>query len=237
MKINEKYWLPPSIPLFIVPKYIINSDCYRYWVDFKLFKLKAEFPSIHWWKITPFCCWQLETLAVLRTRWAKTVSGNIGITQDYKLKCPKQCTEASLTSNSLSFFVRDRVFPALIYTEQERVGRELSDNIIIWWGFPFSCCEAPKDEILGGFYDRKSPSFLIALTMEIEILPPICLSIINPLESSTRKLVSNKFDDHLTMGGSPKGLGCSKICWGVILQSRSGKDNLRNRYFRNFLRF
>jgi hypothetical protein len=139
----------------------------------------------------------------------------------------------TVTSNSLCVSAGDRVFAALIHTEQERVGAGLTDI----WGVPFSCCEATKDEILGCLNDSKSPSFLIAFTMKILCLPSICGSIINPLESSTRKLVSNKFQDNLAMGGSLKGLGCSKICWGVIFQSRSGKDWLRNRYLRNRLRF
>jgi hypothetical protein len=47
--------------------------------------------------------------------------------------------------------------------------------------------------------------------MEIICLPPISVSIINPLESSMRILVSNKLDDHVPMGEGPKGLRTSKI--------------------------
>jgi hypothetical protein len=106
------------------------------------------------------------------------------------------------------------------------VGAGIIDNK----GFPFSCCKSTKDEILGGLYDSKSPSLLIAFTMEICVLPSISGSIINPLKSCFWKLVSNEFYDRHPMGGSPKGLGSSKIFLGVLLQIISGKNWLRNRY-------
>ena len=75
------------------------------------------------------------------------------------------------------------------------------------WGFPFGCRESSKDEILGGLNDSQSPSLLIAASVKISALPPVSGSIINPLESSLRELVSNELDDHLPMGRCPKGLG------------------------------
>ena len=132
---------------------------------------------------------------------------------------------------------RDRVFAALIHTEQERVGAGLIDIIIIWWGFPFSCCETTKYEILGSLNDGQRPSLLIALTMKILCFPSISRSIINLLEYSFRKLVSNEFDDHLLMGGGPKGLGSAKIFLGVIFQFRGRQDWLRDRYFGFLLSF
>ena len=125
-----------------------------------------------------------------------------------------------MTSNSICASPRDRVFAALIHTEQERVGAGLIDT---WpWGFPFSCCEATKYEILGGLSDGQRPSLLIAFTMEILCIPSISGSIINPLESGTRELVSDEFDDHLPRGRGPEGLGYSKIFLGVIFQIRDG---------------
>ena len=73
--------------------------------------------------------------------------------------------------------------------------------------------------------------------MEITKIPPISRSIINSLESSTSKLVSNEFHNHLPMGESSKGLGSSKIFLGVIFKSRSGKNWLRNRYLGYLLSF
>jgi hypothetical protein len=59
---------------------------------------------------------------------------------------PTKCsTDITVTYNSPSVSARDRVFAALIHTEQERVGVGLTDTWI-GWGFPFSCCEATKDE-------------------------------------------------------------------------------------------
>ena len=87
-------------------------------------------------------------------------------------------------------------------------------------GVPFSCCEATKYEILGGLNYSQRPSLLITGSVEISVLPPISRSIINPLEFSFRKLVSNEFNDHLLMGGGPKGLGSAKIFLGVIFQFR-----------------
>jgi hypothetical protein len=123
------------------------------------------------------------------------------------------------------------------------VGAGLRDTWI-GWGFPFSCCEASKDETTAtkktfgfSFSNSQRPSLLIAAPMKILCSPPISGSIINPLKSSSRKLVSNEFDDHLPMGRSPKGLGSSKISLGVIFQIRNGKDWLRNRYFGYLLSF
>jgi hypothetical protein len=68
--------------------------------------------------------------------------------------------------------------------------------------------------------------------MEISVLPPISRRIIDPQEYSMRVMVSNEIEDHFTMGGRPKGLGCSKICLGVDFQIRGfGTDNLGNDYF------
>ena len=58
-----------------------------------------------------------------------------------------------VTFNSRSLSAGDRVFAALIHTEQERVGAGLIDMFGPWGGFPFSCCEATKDEILGSLND------------------------------------------------------------------------------------
>ena len=113
-----------------------------------------------------------------------------------------------MTSNSRCVSTGDRVFAALIHTEQERVGAGLIDI----FGFPFCCFEAPEDEILGGLNYSQRPSLVIALTMEILCIPPVSCSIIYPLESSFRILVSNEFHDHLLMGGCPKGLRIAKIC-------------------------
>jgi hypothetical protein len=90
------------------------------------------------------------------------------------------------------------------------VGVALRD--MFGWGFPFGCREATKDEILGSLNYSQRPSLFIGFSVEVRVLPPISGSIINPLESSLRILVSNELDDHLPMGGSPKGLGSSKIC-------------------------
>jgi hypothetical protein len=113
------------------------------------------------------------------------------------------------------------------------------------WGVPFCCCEASKDEACAtakytftfSLSDSQRPSLLIATPMEICVLPPISGSIINPLESSLRKSVSNKFEYHLPMFGSSKGLGSCKICLGVVFQIGSGKDWLNNRYFCYHLSF
>jgi hypothetical protein len=71
------------------------------------------------------------------------------------------------------------------------------------WGFPFSCCEAAKDEIFGCLNDSQRPSLLITGSVEILSFPTISGSIKNPLESSFRELVSNEFDDHIPMGRGP----------------------------------
>ena len=73
--------------------------------------------------------------------------------------------------------------------------------------------------------------------MEILRTPTISCCIINPLECSSRILVSYEFEDHHAMDWSPKSFRGSKIFWGIVIQIRSRQDNLRNRYFRNFLRF
>jgi hypothetical protein len=52
--------------------------------------------------------------------------------------------------------------------------------------------------------------------MEILNLPAMSVGIINPLEPSLRKLVSNKFHYHLTMGGGSKSLRVSKIFLIII---------------------
>jgi hypothetical protein len=108
-----------------------------------------------------------------------------------------------VTFNSLFVFSRDRVFGALIDTEEERVGVGLTGAK----GFPFCCCETAKDEALGCLKDSQSPSFLIAASMEILVLPTISGSIINPQEPSLRILISDEFDNHLPMLRSPKGFG------------------------------
>jgi len=68
------------------------------------------------------------------------------------------------------------VFGAVIHTEQEGVGRGLSDR----GGFPCSSCEAAKDVVLGSLNNSQRPSLFIAFTMEIVCAPPIGGSIINP---------------------------------------------------------
>ena len=141
-----------------------------------------------------------------------------------------------MTCNITCASPRDRVFAALIHTEQERVGAGLMDTWE-WRGFPFSCCEATKYEIFGRLSDSQRPSLLIALTMEIPCFPSICGGIKNPLESGARKLVSDEFDDHLPSGRGPKGLGSSKIFLGVIFQIRDAKDRLKNSYFGYLLSF
>ena len=122
---------------------------------------------------------------------------------------PKYCTATTATHNTSCAFARDRVFSALIHTEQERVGVGLMDNIVIW-GFPFSSCEAAKDEILFCLNDSQSRTLFIATPMEIFSFPAVSGSIINSHEFSRRKLVSNELDDHLLMGRGPKGLGSFK---------------------------
>jgi len=107
-----------------------------------------------------------------------------------------------VTLNSLTASARDRVFAALIHAEQERVGAGLIDSSI-GWGFPFSCCEAAKNEILGGLNYSHSPTLLITASVKILVLPPIRGSIIDPLECSLRILVSYEFEDHLPMGRGP----------------------------------
>ena len=47
MKINEAASLTRSVPPFIVPKYDINNDSYRYFVDLKLFEFEVVLPSIN----------------------------------------------------------------------------------------------------------------------------------------------------------------------------------------------
>jgi hypothetical protein len=73
--------------------------------------------------------------------------------------------------------------------------------------------------------------------MEIIRIPTINGSIIDPLESNFREIISDEFHDHLTMGGGPKCLGSSKICHGLILQGGDGDSWLRNRYFGYLLSF
>ena len=187
-------------------------------------------PSIHWRIPTSYSCWQLETITVCNTPAFSVI---IGITRDPKLTTttwsPKDYTPTTATPNSPSVSARNGVFGALVHTEQEGVGVGLRDT---WgWGFPFSCREATKDEILGSLNDSERPPLVIGFSMEIPILPPICGGIINPLESSLRILVPNELDDHIPMGGGPKGLGSSKICLGVVFQNRIVKGCLRNRYF------
>ena len=175
--------------------------------------------SIHWRELTSFTCWQVETRLICMTVTPIVI---IGITADPKIICPKICTAAIVTSNSYPVPPCDRVFFPLIHTEQERVGVTLRDIIVSWWAFPFSCREATKDEIFGSLDNCQSPSLFeiqhpsqslfVTTSMEIIVLPSINGSIIYPLESSLRILVSNEFDDHLTMGGGPKGLRISKIC-------------------------
>ena len=98
-------------------------------------------------------------------------------------------------------------------------------------GFPVCCCEAAKDEALGCLKNSQRPSFLIAASVEILVLPTISGSIIYSLEPSLRKLISDEFDHHLTMLGRSKGLG------GFVFQIRDGKDWLNNRYLDNQFSF
>ena len=90
-----------------------------------------------------------------------------------------------------------RVFDTLIHTKKEGVGVGLKD--FFKWGFPFSCCEAAKDEVVCRLYDRNRPTFFIAATMEILGAPAILNRIINLLKLSARKLISNELLDHFTM--------------------------------------
>ena len=141
--------------------------------------------------------------------------------------CPKICTITRVTSNSLSLSLCYRVFLVIIDTEQEGVGVTLTEK---WgWGFPFSCCEPTEDETFVSLNDSQRPSLFIALTMEILVRPPINCGIINPLESSIRKLISNEFDDHLSMVRGPKGLRISKKYLWVIFQISDRQDLQRYR--------
>ena len=109
------------------------------------------------------------------------------------------------------------VFAALAHTEEEgvRVGLAGPGGC----GLQSSCREATKDEFLLSLNDCKRPSLVITTPMEILCLPPISCSIINPLESSMRILVSDEFNNHIPMVWGPKGLGISKIFYGVIFLS------------------
>ena len=107
-----------------------------------------------------------------------------------------------MTFNGLLVFPSDWVFVALVNTEEERVGVGLTGAK----GFPFCGREAAKDEALGCLKNGKRPSFLIAASMEILVLPPISGSIIYSLEPSLRILISDEFDDHFPMGRGAKRL-------------------------------
>jgi hypothetical protein len=69
--------------------------------------------------------------------------------------------------------------------------------------------------------------------MEILCLPPISSSIINPLESGMRILVSDEFNNHIPMVWAPKCLGISKIFYGVFLRDRYLGVLLSFKFFRN----
>jgi hypothetical protein len=45
MRLSLSYSL--SLPRFIIPKYDVNIDSYHYLVDFKLFELEVDLPSIN----------------------------------------------------------------------------------------------------------------------------------------------------------------------------------------------
>jgi len=84
------------------------------------------------------------------------------------------------------------------------------------WGFPFGYRESAKDKVCGGLDDGQGPAFIITTIMEILDLPAMSAGIINPLEPSLRKLVSNKVHDHLTMDGGQNSLRVSKIFFKII---------------------
>ena len=207
---------------------IVKRRTFRimYWVDFKLFEFEVLLPSIHWRILTPFSCWQLVTSTICRT---VTVSTSIGITLDQYVSFPKRSTVIFMTPNSRLVSAGNRVFGALIHTEQERVGRGLRDDLI-GFRFPFSCCEAAKYEILGGLNYSQRPLLHVAESMEILCIPTIRGSIINPLNYSLRIMILNELEDHLPMGGGTKCLGTPKIFWGFVLQIRDGQNLLRDRY-------
>jgi hypothetical protein len=94
------------------------------------------------------------------------------------------------------------------------VGVTLID--ILPWGFPFSSCKAAKYEVIGCLDDSQSPVLLVTAIMEVVSVPAMSVRIINPLESSLRILVPNKFHDHLPMGGGQKGLRVSEIFFRII---------------------
>ena len=104
------------------------------------------------------------------------------------------------------------------------------------WRFPFSRGEAAEDEVSRRLHDGQSPSLLVAAPMEVRCLPFIRASIINPLESSLRKLIPYKLHDHPPMSWGHKGLWCPKIFFGIILLALGlWFDSLRNRQFLNSL--
>ena len=143
-------------------------------------------------------------------------------------------------------FTSNRVFTAFIYTEQERSRGRLCylTTLLItkaksskFFCLPFCCCKATKDIIIGCLDNSDSPSFFITTSIEILNFPPISHCIIYPLEPSLRILVSNKFHNHLPMGGGPKGLWSPEKRFRVIYQSRRRWNRMRNRYMRNWLTF
>ena len=87
---------------------------------------------------------------------------------------------------------------------------------ILFWGFPFSSCEAAKDEVSGCLDDSQCPPLLVTVLMEVLSLPSISVRIIYPLKPSLRILVPYKFHDHLTMGGGPKSLRVPEINVRII---------------------
>jgi hypothetical protein len=94
------------------------------------------------------------------------------------------------------------------------VGVALKD--IFRWGFPFSSREAAEYEVIGCLDDTQSPALLVTAIMEVLSLPSMSSRIIDPLESSLRILVPNKFHDHLPIGRGPKGLRVSEIFFRII---------------------
>ena len=81
-------------------------------------------------------------------------------------------------------------------------------------------CKAAEDEIFICLDDGKSPSFLVAASMEIFSLPTISLGVVNSGEFCLRKNVSYELRNHLPMGVCSQILRTAEIFLRIVYLCR-----------------
>jgi hypothetical protein len=190
------------LPSFCLYIHIINDFSYLYFVYLKLFHLKVSIPSIYHRTAAPSSSRQPGTRMLCNT---VTVSVTIGVTGNRYLSIAEDSTPIAPTLDSLSVSAGDWVFAAtLSHAEEEGVGARVGERY--QRGVPVGCCKATKYEAVGSLHHSERPPLPIATPVEILCSPAITGSIIDPLEPCLRILLSHESDDHVSVGGRPKGL-------------------------------